>query len=268
MPNYVRNIFIEVSDEEKYKKFVLNDEGKIDFNILIPMPVSLSIGYSGLQDFNVDAKFFKFALNSHTFDDYRELIHDCMKINIPAFKKYEDFLNIKDIDAKRLIKKVYTVWNKVKLGYPSWYEWRTDKWGTKWNACEDNLSYPSIAQEYIFKTAWSTPSSWLSKLAEKLDFVLLYADEDIGCNCGIIEARNGVLVFHDDTSSRDPSTVFACAVHGNEIYDESLESPEEVEESKYLYDNKDQLLFEFFVDNDCVDIYNRNESKLNELFID
>lgn len=268
MPNYVRNIFIEVSDEEKYKKFVLNDKNKIDFNIIIPMPVSLSIGYSGTQDFNVDAKFFKFAMNSHTFDDYRELIHDCMKINIPAFKKSEDFLNIKNVDARILIEKVYTVWNKVKLGYPSWYEWRKDKWGTKWNACEDYLSYPSIAQEYIFKTAWSTPSSWLSKLAEKLNFVLLYADEDIGCNCGIIEARNGVLVFHDDTDYRDPTTVFALAVQGNEIYDENLDSPEEVEESKYLYDNRNQLLFEFFMHNNCIDIYNRNESKLNELLSD
>lgn len=266
MPNYIRNIFIEISDEKKYKEFVLNDEDKIDFNIIIPMPVSLSIGNSGIT--TLDSKFLKCAINANTFDEYQDLILDSAKINIPAYKSYDEFLEVNDNKTRSFIETVYTAWNKIKLGYLSWYEWRLDKWGTKWNACEDYMPYPSIPQECIFRTAWSTPSVWLSELAKRLDFVLLYADEDIGCNCGIIEARNGVLVFHDDTSYRDPSTVFACAVQGNEIYDESLASPEEIEESKYLYDNRNQLMFEFFVHNNCVDIYNRNESKLNELLSD
>ena len=84
--------------------------------------------------------------------------------------------------------------NYMKHGYLTWYDWRLDKWGTKWNAY--NHVYHGLG-EMEFETAWSTPEPVMRALSVKfpnVEITVRFADEDIGTNCGEYSYKNGALV--------------------------------------------------------------------------
>ena len=58
--------------------------------------------------------------------------------------------------------------NKAKYGFESWYEWRVENWGTKWDACEVQFTDEddNVALIY-FETAWSPPTAFLQWYAEE-----------------------------------------------------------------------------------------------------
>lgn len=273
MPNYVTNIFIEVGDENKYNKFVVNKKHEVDFNKLILMPSTLYCGdtcvgtMSGeYTHYFKNNPFTKFALNTKTFKQYQEMISSTVNFKIPRLKSQSKLHSIPDRDTMKVIEQAYTTWNIIKYDYPSWYEWANDKWGCKWNATTLEEPYPCLRREHGFTTAWRAPFFWLEELAKHLDFVLLYADEDIGSNCGIIQARQGTCVVHDNTSYLNASTVFACLVNGHDLSEFDADTDEELEEQKYIYENRYIYLEEFFEKNNCLDIYERNKSVLDTWF--
>ncbi|MYA41609.1 MAG: hypothetical protein F4Z31_07650 [Gemmatimonadetes bacterium] len=63
------------------------------------------------------------------------------------------------------------------IGYPSWYEWAIDNWGTKWDACESRLITPFEVWEdeaefaVAFDTAWSPPEPFFNALQERFENV-------------------------------------------------------------------------------------------------
>ena len=53
-------------------------------------------------------------------------------------------------------------------GIPNWYDWSTDNWGTKWDAC--HMTHGRIDDNTItfdFDTAWSPPVPIFEELAEQ-----------------------------------------------------------------------------------------------------
>lgn len=90
--------------------------------------------------------------------------------------------------------------NKEKTGYTSWYDWRVDKWGTKWP--ESDLS---VGQEYTkhndgtaviafnFETAWAPPIAAFHKISEDYPNLLfcLYYEEPGMAFCGTNVWANG-----------------------------------------------------------------------------
>lgn len=90
--------------------------------------------------------------------------------------------------------------NFEKFGYKSWYDWRIDKWGTKWP--ESSLS---VGQKYTensdgtsviafnFETAWAPPIEAFSKIAKdypNILFCLYYEEPGMGF-CGSNVWGNG-----------------------------------------------------------------------------
>ena len=66
------------------------------------------------------------------------------------------------------------------------YHWHIYNWGTKWNASETYWNSDNIV---TFETAWSCPVPIFERLSEMfpdVQFEVAFADEDIGCNCGIL----------------------------------------------------------------------------------
>ena len=59
--------------------------------------------------------------------------------------------------------------NRKKYGYPTWYEWNINNWGTKWDACNSFVSNDSDRGELEvdFDTAWSPPLEWLQAATDK-----------------------------------------------------------------------------------------------------
>ena len=117
-----------------------------------------------------------------------------------------------------------TVYNNVmKYGAPTWYEWRIDNWGCKWepNTCR----FDERSSTWSFQTPWAVPLPIIHKLAEmypNIEFEIQYADEDLGYNCGEFHLDCGEdefteRVFH----TQEDKDRFACDVWGYD-YDEMV----------------------------------------------
>ena len=75
----------------------------------------------------------------------------------------------------------------AEKGIPNWYDWQSEHWGTKWNACgcEEVILTPFEHMPYTeaiyrFDTAWSTPEPVIRRIIEdwpELDIGGGYIDE-------------------------------------------------------------------------------------------
>ena len=197
MPNHVTNIIEIKGAPTRIKalfKAVKSDEcglGSIDFNKLIPMPPELDMEEgrrttNGLKAYKDFIEVYTFNGNKENFD----LSH------IPE-KAEQAFLRVHpDIDraAWDLGKQAFQ--NEQKYGAATWYKWRIENWGSKWNAYGYEGGVQFDGHSLRFRTAWAPPQPVIVKLSEMypdLDFVHQFADEDIEHNCGEDEYHNGSL---------------------------------------------------------------------------
>lgn len=254
MPNWITNYFIEVKQPAKLESFIINKDDEVDFNIISPMPKSLNL-FSG--DDKLETKqYYKYVNQAKTFEEYIDIINKTFKYNLQIMDDY-DKLPKNDIKLMQIYKEVYTTWNFLNYGYRGWYDWRCANWGCKWNACETSgLS---------FQTPWAVPYHWLKQLAQKCNFVLIYADEDIGANCGIVEAKDGIINIYNSPYVTDASTVFAYCVQCYEINEQEFYDSEgntDENRGKYLEEHKYELLEQFCKEIGCLNIYKRIKKDL------
>ena len=86
--------------------------------------------------------------------------------------------------AERLDQRI----GQVKRGpemLPSWYSWRVNNWGTKWDVWDASWKADDFGLEYRFITAWSPPRPWLHAVAQifpDLSFAIRYMDEGYCCH--------------------------------------------------------------------------------------
>ncbi len=82
---------------------------------------------------------------------------------------------------------------KQKYGHTDWYDWRVDKWGTKWDAAstyilDDEDEFLSIE----YNTAWSPNMEWVKTIAKQfpeLTFTLWFEESGNGF-CGVYEVTD------------------------------------------------------------------------------
>jgi len=68
--------------------------------------------------------------------------------------------------------------NIKKYGHADWYNWRCDKWGTKWDACHIYLQGETY-HDYVmisFDTAWSPPIPYYEALTKKYPLLSIYVE--------------------------------------------------------------------------------------------
>ena len=53
-----------------------------------------------------------------------------------------------------------------KYGHDNWYSWSIDKWGTKWNTVESEVSQTENVLKYSFNTAWDAPREIVETICE------------------------------------------------------------------------------------------------------
>ena len=86
----------------------------------------------------------------------------------------------------------------AEKGIPNWYDWQSEHWGIKWNACdceEVRLTPFGICGSrteaiYRFDTAWNTPEPVIRRIIEdwpELDIGGGYIEEDYS-GCGSFSA--------------------------------------------------------------------------------
>lgn len=91
-----------------------------------------------------------------------------------------------------------------------WYTWCINKWGTKWDSQDaDVWRMDKENASIVFETAWSAPIPVYEAIHKRYPNMCIdveYADEDLGCNCGVWQ--NG---YHS-TPTDETAFGFACNV--------------------------------------------------------
>lgn len=172
MPNWCWNT---IKVDGMYRDKILNDEGVVDFNIVLPMPETLGQVTSGSSN-NRDMYMYLSEKNSlahstvlknpdiqillsnkNRFCSNNEELQYCRNA-------VTDLIASGDLEE---IKKSYEegkllIENYKSYGHITWYEWRWNVWGVKWNAATTMVN----DEEICFDTPWGPPLGWLEKLAE------------------------------------------------------------------------------------------------------
>ena len=209
MPNWVRNNII-AREPETLKKLLLDENGNVDFNKVIPMPQDLQIT-SGSMSYKVQHKtwFSEFTAEEikkqqPITDEFEKLYNDTMTqqefaslvvTNKPLFEKIRKFLGLKlrgqYAQRKDCIKDYIETFakgffNLKRYGERDWYEWSINNWGCKWNASESRVDTKFDGTMVIsFDTPWSPPQGVLEEIAKHTPIRVCWSDE--GCSPAYIE---------------------------------------------------------------------------------
>lgn len=206
MPNHVTNILKingTPNQVEEVRNFIRSedDDGNIvefDFDKIIPMPQELDIASNGTAMMVEDLKRLKKTKLSATWMG-REVTDQMRK------------------DAEPYLA------NLAKHGYVTWHDWCVDKWGTKWGAYSISVKADDTIQ---FETAWSAPLPIFEALAARfpeVEFVVEYADEDIGRNLGRLTYKKTLVErFVPGENRSKEAEAFAYRIKGytQEMIDE------------------------------------------------
>ena len=88
--------------------------------------------------------------------------------------------------------------NHRKTGFMHSMDFARESWGTKWNAYQQKVDLEGMCLS--FDTAWNTPMpifKALSALHPTEEITVVFADEDIGSNCGMLKLKGGELLEQD-----------------------------------------------------------------------
>lgn len=228
MPNWVTTQINITGSEEAIKKLLeyVQGNGDFDFNKVIRMPKSLLLPESSTKTEYLRAYFASLDEGERTkainaYDKKSPSIFGSIaeKLATPLTaeerntlvtktqRNKEDYLPIcNSTDPEKIGETYYN--NAVKYSASTWYDWAIQNWGTKWNACDVNVSdNENRSADISFDTAWSYAYPILRKLAKKfkeLVFDVWYADEDYGYNCGHVRYENGIEDVVDGSKNGEP----------------------------------------------------------------
>jgi hypothetical protein len=86
--------------------------------------------------------------------------------------------------------------NESERIMPSWWNFRVNYWGTKWDVDIDIATSDDDFIHITFDSAWSPPVQWLYKVAQdypNLDFKLEYEESGVGFK-GVLEIDKATLI--------------------------------------------------------------------------
>lgn len=191
MPNWCFN-YLNMNEEDM-KKYVLNEDGKVDFNIICPMPEPLNVASGSSNDTDICV----YVSNKLTIpvEEAKEdpYVRECFPEGWFE-REYEraSKFNEKVLGAAYERGKVL-IDNYNKYGAITWYNWCCDNWGVKWNAKSTYLD--SDINVVYFETPWGPPTEWLKALADLgVDFTLDWDEE--GGERGEIYTYEGQVHFN------------------------------------------------------------------------
>ena len=210
MPNWITT---KVEAPKHVIESMINDEGKIDFNNMMP--------FQGSHD-NFDGILL-------CAEQAAEIVCGIPLDPHPLVSSLQA-LNRKDFDIKKLSEESFEQFvaflrNYRECGYMHRMDFARKEWGTKWNACDQSVNIDE--GKASFDTAWSCPIPVLKTLSERFsddEIKVIFADEDTGSNCGKFTLKAGKMIESDIAPSWKNQTeeekkkwiAFACEVKGYE----------------------------------------------------
>lgn len=213
MPNWVRNELSIEGEPSALRLFferccLIRDEHGaatygFDFGRIIPAPAALDLVVGTIADAAV-ALYKRNTLGEEPSPwEWMELAS--MSRHERYAKRYKIFLDDRMPTLTLLEAGKLYYENERSYGARTRYDWNCTNWGTKWNACDAEVS-PDDGF-IVFMTAWATPFPVYRALAVQFPDLRIhveYADEDIGFNCGTIDIGHGqCTVTSADEGSRE-----------------------------------------------------------------
>lgn len=243
MPNHVKNILEycgPLAQVQRMRTFVTNQEiiedGKLgrevpfSFQKIIPMPESLNIEAGSKTD---DALRYYLALVQDTLQpDEQAALERARKkgrrwnrlyqpMTGEEKQQFEDRITTGE-QAAAMKDGATLLYNLSHYQATTWYDWRIENWGTKWDAydqtSEETDNGNTGTGNYTFNTAWAPPIPVIRRLAiifPDIAFTWKWADEDYGHNLGEARFASGLLLWEKQIEEGTEEAVgFARGIWG------------------------------------------------------
>lgn len=206
MPNWTSNRVVIKGNADTLKTIkesLQTEDQSFDFNKIIPMPESLNLVSGGITDTSVQV-----AQSKKGSAKRAKLMSS---INLPYdLSMYYAGYGPKVLNTEEDVVALGQIYidNEKKYGHRTWYNWCCENWGTKWNACDSELSSEEDGQlEYCFQTAWSEPAPVFIELSKKFPDVTVtnhanYENPE-PWRTYITEFKNGEVISESDEVDED-----------------------------------------------------------------
>lgn len=184
MPNWVTN---KVKASKHVIESMIGQNSGIDFERIIPLPCKHGKDWNGISCAAEMAAEVACGIPVES----NPLLASLQISN-------RSRLDIKSLSESDFEQYTGMIANFRDCGYLHDMDFARKEWGTKWNACDSNVDPEN--GEAKFDTAWSCPEPIFVSLSKKFpeeNIEVIFADEDIGSNCGKFILKNGEFVFSD-----------------------------------------------------------------------
>lgn len=195
MPNWCTNIVTMRNIGTNDDLYTEDNTGKqFDFNKIIECPDELYKSTSGGYAYDLDLReVIITALENLIYNDAHSFISSdymCSKASLIAKerKAIEEVYEKYKVNRQEVLESGLNKFQLlVKYGFPSWYEFCTNIWGTKWNAWNTFIIDDDTVE---FTTAWTPPYGIFMELSKMYPYDLISVEwyEEGG--------MNGTLQFH------------------------------------------------------------------------
>lgn len=189
MPNWTHNKIICKKEIAEKLLTQIEDTYILDFNKLIPMPNELNLTSGRIEDYSV-VYYYKNISDEEKLKVKRILENSKDDFYGNFWNKYKDDINkvingiintseiqnCYDLEDKEIKEKYTNIYdlgkqyidNIKEYNFSTWYDWRIENWGTKWNV-EEEVSVIDTGNnelEILFDTAWDLPEKIMLKFSE------------------------------------------------------------------------------------------------------
>lgn len=140
MPNWCENqVTFSGKDVPKLKEFMGTNEQVLSFQKVMPMPESLDIESGSSGSIGYEAKYGNF-----------ELVLSYPWVKEKDIKTQEELIEFLDKENPDYI--IFADKYKFNLdnyGAYTWYEWRNQHWGTKWDINKEGIVIVDDTEDYL-----------------------------------------------------------------------------------------------------------------------
>lgn len=182
MPNHITN---KISAPAHVLASLINGDGRIDFGKVIKFEGEFPWDFvCGAAETAAEAAINLPLSNNPMLAGMQRHSRETSSVTKLSEESFEQFVQM--------------LRNHRKCGFMHDMDFGRQAWGTKWNAYSQKIDVEGCSLS--FDTAWNAPVpvfKALSALHPTEEITVLFADEDIGSNCGTLKLKGGELVEQD-----------------------------------------------------------------------